>query len=80
MRRFLHSAVIAEIFDSHRVFMFSEQVSNHRTTRSFSSGQQRTTFDTKQIESLLEQARAKQGGRLPEIDAGEAYHHYFLHN
>ena len=45
-------------------------------TRSISSGQQSTTFDTKPIEPLLEEARAKQGGSLPDVEAGEAYHHW----
>jgi len=55
---------------------FSEQVSSHQTTRPISSGQQRTTFDTKQIEPLLEEAKTKQGGSLPDVEAGEAYHHW----
>ena len=37
-----------------------------------SSGQQRTTFETTQIESLLEEAKAKQGESVPDVEAREA--------
>jgi hypothetical protein len=37
-----------------------------------SSDQQRITFETEQIEPLLEEAKAKQGGSLPDVDIGEA--------
>jgi len=40
-----------------------------------SSGQQRTTFETTQIESLLEEAKAKQGET--DVEAREAILHWF---
>jgi hypothetical protein len=53
---------------------FPEQVSN-QTTDSISPGQQRATFETKRIEPLLEEAKAKQGGSLPDVEVGEAILH-----
>jgi hypothetical protein len=72
MRRFLRSASLPSFLTHTLCLYFSEQVSSHQTTNSMSSGQQRTTFETTQIEPLLEQARAKQGGSLPDVEAGEA--------
>jgi hypothetical protein len=39
------------------------------------SDQQRTAFETKRIEPLLEEAKAKQGGSLPDVEVGRATLH-----
>jgi len=41
-----------------------------------SPDQERTTFATEKIEPLLEEAKAKQGGRLPDVEVGEAILHW----
>ena len=45
-----------------------------------SSGQQRTTFEVTQIQSLLEEAKAKQGGRFPDVEASEAISTRLVYN
>jgi len=44
-------------------------------TRSMSSNQERTAFETEQIKPLLEEAKVKLGGSLPYIEVGEANLH-----
>ena len=50
---------------------FSDQISK-QTARSVSSDQGRTTFETGQIGPLLDEAKAKQGRSLPDVEVGEA--------
>lgn len=40
------------------------------------SDQPRTTFETEQIRSLLEETKAKQGGSLQKVEVGEANLHW----
>ena len=45
-----------------------------------SSGQQRTNFEITQVQSLLEEAKAKQGGSFPDVEASEAISTRLIYN
>lgn len=76
MCRFPHSVSFPRFFTHAWCLLFLEQVSSHQTTLSTSSDQQRTTFETESIGPLFEEAKAKQGGNLPEVDVGEVDLHW----
>ena len=71
MHRFLRLLLIR------RVYLFkknSDQIPK-QTAQSMPSDRERTTFESEQIEPLLEEAKAKRGGSLPNVEVGEANLH-----